>query len=328
MTAVTSVGAMSIVQRLQWVGLAVLCLSTVASAIKCFDCVGEDCVGSFCEGQYCMLSKFAPRWGSAEWGAPQTVKGCMSGTMLRDDVRDHCEANLEDGIEVFTCFCNKDYCNGPKQVRKLKIEPVELYTCVCNGEHCEGKTCIGKFCTYVVNHNNKKTEQGCVNVSIPLIERRTLGACMMPPITGAMHHSIAEEVEDLLNTESCTCASDYCNFKKPVIEVERNMKCKMNVRANLMGAEMNSSTITFVGEYCFSVNVISELGYMRSFETIGCVSFIEGSELAEELEVSGCGKFQSEKLTVNACLDTKDTKALARAKVNVQSKHQLVTAAP
>lgn len=63
----------------------------VSALVKCLDCVGKDCMGSFCEGNYCVLSHYAPRWGTLEWGEPKIVKGCMSGSMLRDDVRSHCE---------------------------------------------------------------------------------------------------------------------------------------------------------------------------------------------------------------------------------------------
>lgn len=184
--------------RLLLFALTLLCLSTVTAAVKCYDCVGEDCVGQFCHGDYCMLSKYAPRWGTMEWGEPRTVKGCMSGPLLRKGVRNHCEAEEEEGEDVFTCFCDKNYCNGPKQVRKLDVEPIELYKCVCDGAHCKGRTCLGELCSYVVNHKTKETEQGCINASIPLIERRTAGACMMPPITGAMHHTIAKDAEALL----------------------------------------------------------------------------------------------------------------------------------
>ncbi|KIH50288.1 hypothetical protein ANCDUO_19634 [Ancylostoma duodenale] len=144
-------------------------LSPTASAVKCLDCVGKDCMGSFCEGDYCMLSQYAPRWGTIEWGKPEVVK------------------------EVFTCFCNgRDNCNGGRALQRLEVEPVELLTCVCSGKHCKDDTCIGEMCSYVINHRTKEIEQGCVNASVPLVERRSMGACMIPPITGAMHHTVAK----------------------------------------------------------------------------------------------------------------------------------------
>lgn len=73
----------------------------VSALIRCLDCVGKDCMGSFCEGDYCVLSHYAPRWGTMEWGKPRVVKGCMTGSMLRDDVRSHCETADEDGQVFF-----------------------------------------------------------------------------------------------------------------------------------------------------------------------------------------------------------------------------------
>lgn len=32
-----------------------------------------------------------------KWGAPQVVKGCLSGKMIRNDIRSHCEAADPDG---------------------------------------------------------------------------------------------------------------------------------------------------------------------------------------------------------------------------------------
>ncbi|VDK24183.1 unnamed protein product [Anisakis simplex] len=67
-------------------------------AVKCLDCVGRDCMGTFCEGDYCVLGRYAPRWGTIEWGESRFVKGCMSGTMLETDIRSHCET-VDDGTE-------------------------------------------------------------------------------------------------------------------------------------------------------------------------------------------------------------------------------------
>ena len=80
--------------------------------------------------------------------------------------------------------------------------------------------------------------QGCVNASVPILERRSAGACMVPPITGAMHHSVARTAEDLLVTESCVCGTDYCNLEKPRIAVPEKMKCQAFVRAEVMGTKV------------------------------------------------------------------------------------------
>lgn len=77
------------------------------------------------------------------WGEPKVVKGCLSGRMLRRDVRSHCETADEVGEvsgkvettngnktklkEPFTCFCDgKDYCNRDKAMQRLEIEPVQM----------------------------------------------------------------------------------------------------------------------------------------------------------------------------------------------------------
>uniref|UniRef100_A0A914C7I0 Uncharacterized protein n=1 Tax=Acrobeloides nanus TaxID=290746 RepID=A0A914C7I0_9BILA len=276
-------------------------------------------MGSFCEGDYCVLSHYAPRWGTIEWGDPKVVKGCMSGTMLRKDVRSHCEVADANGEDVFTCFCNnKDYCNGDKAVDKLDTEPVQLLTCACEGAHCKSPTCLGELCSYVVNHKTKQTEQGCVNASVPLVERRSAGACMIPPITGAMHHTVAKNAEDLLATESCVCGTDYCNMEKPVINVAEKMKCQAFVRAEVMGTKMTSKNVTCTGEYCFKAQIKSKIGHMSQYSTIGCASFIDDAELAEELNPTGCAKFTSENVDVEACMQTTDKRAIGRARANQQ----------
>lgn len=66
-------------------------------ALKCLDCVGRDCMGSFCDGDVCVLSQYAPRWGTIEWGEAKIVKGCMTGSLLRKNIRNHCETADEDG---------------------------------------------------------------------------------------------------------------------------------------------------------------------------------------------------------------------------------------
>uniref|UniRef100_A0A915DR77 Uncharacterized protein n=1 Tax=Ditylenchus dipsaci TaxID=166011 RepID=A0A915DR77_9BILA len=197
--------------------------------------------GLFLQRRLLCAFTLCPRWGTVEWGEPKVVKGCMSGTMLRKDIRSHCETSDENGED------------------KLEIEPIQLLTCVCEGSHCKEPTCQGELCSYVVNHNTKQTEQGCVNASVPLIERRSSGACMIPPITGAMHHTVAKTADDLLVTESCICGSDYCNREKPEPKVPEKMKCDTFVKASVLGTKMASRKVTCSGEYCFKVNISSTL---------------------------------------------------------------------
>uniref|UniRef100_A0A1I7YYA0 Activin_recp domain-containing protein n=1 Tax=Steinernema glaseri TaxID=37863 RepID=A0A1I7YYA0_9BILA len=254
-------------------------------AVKCLDCVGKDCMGNFCKGDYCVLTQYAPRWGESKWGEPQVVKGCMSGTMVRQDIRDHCETVDLDGQEVFTCFCkSKDYCNGPRRVAELKTDPVPLVSCVCKGKHCEGRSCLGELCTYVKNLVTGETEQGCINASVPVVERRSAGACMVPPITGAMHHTLARSAEDLL--------------------------------FELVGTKTASRNISCEGEYCFKSKIESKIGNMAMYRTMGCASFIDGAELPEEFDPIGCAKFESEDVSVESCFTTTDRKAMQRARAN------------
>lgn len=157
------------------------------------------------------------------------------------------------------------------------------------------------MCSYVVNHKTKEFEQGCVNASVPLVERRSAGACMVPPITGAMHHTVAKSAEDLLVTESCVCGSDYCNAEKPQITVKETMQCTAFAKFEAIGSKAASRNVTCNGEYCFKAQIKSEIGHMKSYSTMGCASFTDDAELAEELNPTGCAKFESEKVTVEAC---------------------------
>ncbi|EGT31452.1 hypothetical protein CAEBREN_06586 [Caenorhabditis brenneri] len=278
-----------------------------------------DCMGSFCEGEYCMVSQYAPRWGSARWGEPEVVKGCAKGSMLGKDVRSHCEY-AEDSDEPFTCFCNgKDLCNSRKTLRKIEREDVELVQCVCNGAHCKNdKTCIGELCTYVVNHKTKEVEQGCTNASVPLIERRAIGSCMAPPITGAMHHNVAKDAQSLLAVESCICGTDYCNSEKPSVSVPENEKCNAYVEVTTMGTTTKSKNISCSGEYCFTASIKSKLGIMSAYRTYGCASFTGEDPLPEELDPTGCATFTSENLEVKTCYKTSDKNAVGRALASKQ----------
>uniref|UniRef100_A0A158Q6P4 DUF4789 domain-containing protein n=1 Tax=Elaeophora elaphi TaxID=1147741 RepID=A0A158Q6P4_9BILA len=332
--------------------LLTVCFLPFCNTVKCLDCVGKDCMGTFCEGDYCMLGTYAPRWGTVEWGEPRTVKGCVSGRMMEKNIRSHCEtADRDDEIlypekiifgntlkdreafkglkeyellpktlqEPFTCFCDRDYCNNDKAIRRLEIETVSLITCVCKGAHCESKTCTGEMCSYVVNHRTKKSEQGCVNASVPLIERRSAGSCMIPPITGAMHHTVSKDPHELLATESCVCMTDYCNSEKPEITQPEKMKCQTFVTLEAMGTKVSSRNTTCTGEFCFKASIKSKLGHMTEYKTMGCASFLDGAELAEEMQPTGCARFESEKVEVESCFQTNDRRAIGRARANQEN---------
>ncbi|KAL7080010.1 hypothetical protein ACQ4LE_000563 [Meloidogyne hapla] len=299
-------------------------------ALKCLDCVGRDCMGSTCTGDYCMISRYAPRWGTMVWGEPVIVKGCLSGRMIRGDMRSHCEV-IGDGKDEdelspdrpFTCFCNsKDFCNKNSVAEKLETEKVPLYSCVCKGDHCRDATkCVGELCTYVINHQTDVVEQGCVNASVPLIERRSAGACTIPPITGAMHRTIAKIPDDLLYTESCACEGNNCNAKKPKIRVPERSRCEAMVEVNVMGHNMTSkNNAKCTGEFCFKVEIRSKIGHMKNYRTMGCASFDDKSQLPEELQPTGCASFASENLDVEACFKTFDKEAIARHKARSKGK--------
>lgn len=73
-----------------------------------------------------------------------------------------------------------------------------------------------------------------------------------------------------------------------------------------------------LGEYCFKAEIKSKLGHMTKYKTAGCASFIDDAMLAEELDPTGCARFTSENLEVEACFQTKDQRAIGRARANQQ----------
>uniref|UniRef100_A0A1I8BR21 Activin_recp domain-containing protein n=1 Tax=Meloidogyne hapla TaxID=6305 RepID=A0A1I8BR21_MELHA len=103
-------------------------------ALKCLDCVGRDCMGSTCTGDYCMISRYAPRWGTMVWGEPVIVKGCLSGRMIRGDMRSHCEV-IGDGKD------EDEPITGAMHRTIAKIPDDLLYTesCACEGNNCNAK---------------------------------------------------------------------------------------------------------------------------------------------------------------------------------------------
>ncbi|KAF7639180.1 hypothetical protein Mgra_00001411 [Meloidogyne graminicola] len=302
-------------------------IPTSCLALTCYDCVGKDCMGSKCKGDYCMIvsdlqtsdyySRYAPRWGTMVWG-------CLSGRMIKNDLRSHCEVLMDknsreedEAKKPFTCFCdNRDYCNKISIAERLEKEKVKLYTCICKGTHCkDAKKCVGELCTYVINRKTNEVEQGCVNASVPLIERRSAGACAMPPITGAMHHTLAKVPDDLLYTESCACEGNNCNSKKPKIRVPEKSKCEARVEVEVMGQNMISkNNATCTGEFCFKVKIRSKIGHMTNYLTTGCASFDDKAILPEELKPTGSASFFSENLDIEAHFRTFDKEAVSRHK--------------
>lgn len=140
----------------------------------------------------------------------------------------------------------------------------------------------------------------------------------MPPMTGAMHHNVAKDTEQLQQTESCVCAGNYCNKKKPKIRVKEDQKCNASVEVTMFGNKATTGKKSCRGEYCFLVNIASELGVLESYKTEGCLSYVEDAELAEELNPVGCANFDSEKLKVKACLRTSNRETIRRAEASRQ----------
>lgn len=66
-----------------------------------------------------------------------------------------------------------------------------------------------------------------------------MGSCMIPPITGAMHHTVSKDPHALLATESCVCGTDYCNSEKPEVTIPEKMKCKTFVTLEAMGTTVS-----------------------------------------------------------------------------------------
>ncbi len=108
----------------------------------------------------------------------------------------------------------------------------------------------------------------------------------------------------LLNT--CACMHTPLACYRPEPKVPERMKCSTFVRAEVMGTKMASRNVSCTGEYCFKAKisrcaceytsfwaldyfsfVYSKLGHMAKYNTIGCASFIDDSELAEELNPTG-----------------------------------------
>ncbi|VIO96872.1 conserved hypothetical protein [Brugia malayi] len=139
---------------------------------------------------------------------------------------------------------------------------------------------------------------------------------MIPPITGAMHHTVSKDPHELLATESCVCMTDYCNSEKPEITQPEKMKCQTFVTLEAMGTKVSSRNTTCIGEFCFKASIKSKLGHMTEYRTMGCASFLDGAELAEEMQPTGCARFQSEKVEVESCFQTNDRRAIGRSRAN------------
>jgi len=311
-----------------WVLL--LCLNghiSQISAVKCVSCVGRGCMRNVCDSDVCVSTYYAANWNEGGWFRARVVKGCMSGTMLNPYFQDHCETTKDgNGIPVQTCYCKSELCNGRLSSR-LPEEPMKFVECNCEGRQCREPICLGRFCTYVVNHLTMQTERGCSNLSIPLLDKRVGGACMSPPVSGALHTNVARTGDDLLHTESCFCQTNYCNSGAPLVGAAKEMRCPEKVQGSFYGHTLTSTRKRDCpGEFCFQTDVKSDLGEPSEFSISGCISFMNGSQLAEELNPTGCGYFASDGLVIRSCFTSKDQTAIDRAQ-NSQIRREVVSTA-
>ncbi|KAI6239524.1 hypothetical protein M3Y99_00570600 [Aphelenchoides fujianensis] len=299
-------------------GFLLVLFSNPNDAVKCVSCVGRGCMRKACEGDMCVSSFYAAKWNDDTWTKAKATYGCVSGNMTTTNFHDHCETTTDEfGTLVQTCLCQSPLCNGGRKAKKLPKEEMKFVECNCEGRHCkQGPTCRGRFCTYVINHLTMHAERGCSNVSVPLLARRVGASCSTPPLVGSLHTNVARTGDDLLHTESCLCQSDYCNRDRPLVVVQKEMKCGEKIRGTFYGQRLVSTRHRdCMGEFCFQTDVKSELGGQHSeFAVSGCISFGNESVLAEEFEPTGCAYFATENLRVRSCFDSSDAAAIERAR--------------
>ncbi len=293
-------------------------------ARRCVDCEGsEDCVSGQCQGDYCMTSILRPKLMSRNFGKAREIKGCVSGTLLRKNISSHCESYMEDQTLVSTCFCNeKDYCN--RNIRNTKKDPIRLVFCDCDGkaEGCgDSGACLGEYCTLLRDSvSGDVLSRGCINSSLPLVERRGAGACMQPPITAPIHHmrdkGDATNLDELSRMESCMCSENRCNRVPPTSasQNERIMDCSVELVLNYNGfVSQPREKTTCKGEYCYYMDLSNshEESTVLEYNVRGCMTFDTSAQLAEELNPEGCVTFGSKKFQLKACYETsKDTASL------------------
>ncbi|KRX87138.1 hypothetical protein T4E_4392 [Trichinella pseudospiralis] len=273
-------------------------------AIKCFSCEGLHCVGDICEGQYCLVSSYASVWGQAQFGKATHVKGCINGTLLRRAVRSHCEFYSAGDVKM--CICDADYCNANVGDKLQQFVP--FVRCRCDGEHCSSRhQCIGEYCSYVIDQTYRRRSRGCVNRTVPLIERRGVGACVQPPITGATVHSHA--LHQSVDMQTCLCAEDFCN-EQPQPQLiastrKRHHRCPTSAQLTWNDFPMQSQSSHCYGQHCFSVEMVAKQSGTH-YQASGCISFISEPVETEELNQLGCIEFQSKTLTIKTCFNKEE----------------------
>ncbi|GMT28786.1 hypothetical protein PFISCL1PPCAC_20083, partial [Pristionchus fissidentatus] len=314
--------------RFLFFSLVLLSISSSSLAVICDSCEGEDCLAD-CEGDYCIQTTFNPKWGQRSLiDSKKRVKGCLKNDMIVKGLKPRCDQYSKSGKTEF-CICNTKKCTSGQKLDKLKTEKIEKITCECVGAHCKDRnTCEGDVCTYVVDYRipKKKTiTKGCMDLSIPVFERRMIGSCMVPPLTGAMHHENITNVNDLFKIESCICATEKCNKKKPVTTSERELKkietekCDFEVIGVTGGKTMRTLKKKCTGEFCYRLNFNSTKGKMEHYDVKGCVTFNNEGAIDPIFSSGNCAEFTGGELDMKMCLKSENDEAMERLEAVVKN---------
>ncbi|CAJ0574310.1 unnamed protein product, partial [Mesorhabditis spiculigera] len=261
---------------------------------------------------FTIALKFAPRWGSVEFGKETVIKGCLRGAGIADGIPDNCEVSEGDETPI-SCLCDgTKNCNGAAKLEKAEKAFIPLVSCHCQGPHCRGKKCLGEMCTYVKDLKSGEVHKGCANATLPFIERRAIGVCTMPPMSGAFHHYKAAKLEKLMYTESCVCASDNCNEERLKTDSKEEQNCDLYAKTDINRKKSMSASKICGGEFCFNTTMFSQKTSFPAFEVAGCATFATDFELEAALNPTGCVSFQNKELKVRNCFMTDDEEAIQR----------------
>ncbi|GMT00784.1 hypothetical protein PENTCL1PPCAC_22958, partial [Pristionchus entomophagus] len=310
-------------------------ISLIPSSIglTCHSCEGVNCKEGECQGDYCVSSYYNPKWGGQSLLSKRTlVKGCFNGTMLANNINSHCIFNTDTQSNEM-CICNSEMCTSKKQ-KMGKVER-EKVTCKCSKEAkgCDKGKCTGDLCTWTKSINGKsKPIMGCMDYSLPVLERRAIDSCMLPPMVGSMHfHSVqGTDPNLLLSTESCICSTPMCNTFKPFKLSEKEEKatdtqqCVAYVKGVVKGKEYKTKTNKCYGEFCYQMKVrAQELGQISSYNATGCITFNPKSEMDPLFGTGGkvgeedCADFTGQNLKLRSCYKTNDEEGMKRLEASI-----------
>ncbi|VDP32888.1 unnamed protein product [Soboliphyme baturini] len=270
-----------------------------ADPVKCFSCDGLHCVGALCEGTACVIAKYVPIWGTASLGNAVYTKGCVSGTLMKDNIQDHCDTSSENSDDIYMCICSSDFCNANMVSQKRKM--ATLVSCVCRGPHCkDSDECIGHYCTYVTDKQSNTVTRGCANYSTPLVERKGDGSCIQPPLTGATVHG--KDIGNAVNIESCLCSRDNCNRHKPSMLDSKRRTCRTRMQLSWNGLQTQQKDGTCTGDNCFHV-AVNATDSQTFYYAEGCVSFTQDAKVLQELNEYGCLRYETSSVTIDTCFN-------------------------